>query len=223
MLEHPHVRPMRTYRERRPGGALVLAGMGALAVVARLPFVGAGIGPDEGGAAYVARQWSHGARLYHDVWIDRPQGLLWLYRGIEASGANAWTIRLAAILFGVAITWLMFALGSMLDGFATGVAAGFLYAVVGAGPHIEGFTMNGELAAALPGTAAVAVAVAWWRGDRRWRWLFAAGALGGVAILMKQGGFDGLVAAGVLALAVPHSLRDRARAAALVAAGALVP
>ncbi|MFL5780107.1 MAG: hypothetical protein ACJ760_02235 [Thermoleophilaceae bacterium] len=214
---------MRKYRERLPGGALVLAGTGVLAVVTRLPFVGAGLGPDEGGAAYVARQWSHGARLYHDVWIDRPQGLLSLYRGIEAIGANAWTIRLAAMLFGVAITWLMFALGSMIGDFATGVAAGVLYAVVGAGPHIEGFTMNGELAAALPSTAAVAVAVAWWRGGRGLRWLFAAGVLGGVAILMKQGGFDGLVAAGVLALAVPHSPSGRVRAAAAVAAGALIP
>src|SRR3954453_19373340 len=38
MFEHPRVRPIRTYRQRLPAGALVLAGAGLLAVIARLPF-----------------------------------------------------------------------------------------------------------------------------------------------------------------------------------------
>ena len=49
-------------------------------------------------------------------------------------------------------------------------AAAGLYAVIGVGPHIEGFTFNGELAAALPATAAVTAAL-WWRRSGQKRWL----------------------------------------------------
>jgi hypothetical protein len=202
---------------------LALTGAAALAALTRAPFLGSGIGPDEGGAAYVARQWAHGARLYHDIWIDRPQGLLSLYRAIDALSDHAWAVRLGALLIGVAITLLVGAFGWTLRGPATGIAAAFVYAVVGAGPHTEGFTLNGELAAALPATAAVAAGVAWWRGRRGGGWLFAAGMLGGAGVLMKQGGFDGLVAVGALAVAAQASLGARARALGLVVAGALVP
>ena len=58
---------------------------------------------------------------------------------------------------------------------------------------------------------------------RRTRWLVAAGALGGTAILMKQGGFDGLVATSALAVALRGPLLERAKALGLVAAGAMVP
>ncbi|MEA2308776.1 MAG: hypothetical protein QOI65_1062 [Thermoleophilaceae bacterium] len=202
---------------------IALGGTGALAVLARAPFIASGIGPDEGGYAYVAREWARGARLYEGIWIDRPQGLISVYRAIVTVADHPWAIRLGALLIGVAITLLIGAIGWMLRGPITGIAAAAIYAVVGAGPHIEGFTLNGELAAALPATAAVAVATAWWRGGRRWTWLFAAGVLGGGALLMKQGGFDGLVAATALAYAAGASTRERARGVAVVAAGALVP
>jgi hypothetical protein len=117
---------------------------------------------------------------------------------------------------------LIGAIGWMLRGPWTGVAAAAIYAVVGTGPHIQGFALNGELVACLPATGAVVAAVAWWRGGRD-RWLAAAGVLGGSAILMKQGGFDGLVAAAALALVAPSSFPKRARAVGLVAAGAAVP
>lgn len=206
---------------RRPA-LLALAGTGVLAVLARVPYVGAGVGPDEGGYAYVARLWARGAVVYGDVWIDRPQGLLSVYRAIVTISDHAWAIRLGALLFGVGITVLVGAIGWMLRGPWTGVAAAAIYAVVGAGPHIQGFTLNGELLAALPATAAVAAGLRWgWVG--RDRWLLAAGALGATAILMKQGGFDGLVAVAVLAVAAPGPLVRRARSLGLVVAGALVP
>jgi hypothetical protein len=200
----------------------VLAGTGALAALARLPFVGAGLGPDEGGYAYIAREWLRGARLYETLWIDRPQGLLSVYRGIVTVADHPWAFRLTALLIGVGITLLVGAIGWMLRGPATGVAAAAIYAVVGAGPYTEGFTLNGELMAALPATAAVACALAWWHSGRE-RWLFAAGLLGGGAITMKQAGFDGLVAAVVLVWVARVGWRSRARSTLLVAAGALVP
>ena len=74
-------RPVRALRlPRRLAGRpalLALAGAGVLAVLARLPYLTVGVGPDEGGYAYVARQWARGATLYRDVWIDRPQVVRW--------------------------------------------------------------------------------------------------------------------------------------------------
>ena len=201
---------------------LALAGTAVLAALARVPYLTVGVGPDEGGYAYVARQWARGLTLYRDVWIDRPQGLLSIYRVIYELSGHLWAFRLGALLIGVGVTLVVGAIAWMLRGPWTGVAAALIYAVVGVGPHIEGFTLNGELAAALPSAGAVACAIAWRKSGRR-PWLAAAGALGATAILMKQGGFDGLAAAAALAFALRGPLVERAKALGLVAAGAMVP
>ena len=114
---------------------------------------------------------------------------------------------------------LLVAIGWLLASPSTGFLAGSLYAIVGIGPHIEGFTFNGELAAAVPATAAVAAALLAWRRSSD-RWLLVAGLLGGSAMLMKQSGFDGLAVVAAVALA-PR--RGRFRRLALAAAGAVVP
>jgi hypothetical protein len=130
---------------------------------------------------------------------------------------SAWAIRLGAVVAGVAITLLLAAIGRLLEGPA-GFVAGALYAVAGIGPHIEGYTFNGELAASVPATAAVAAAAFAWRRDSR-AWLVAAAALGGSAMLMKQSGFDGLA----VVFAVALLRRERLKSVALVAAGAAIP
>ena len=137
-------RSLRTLT-RRPA-LLALAGTAVLAALARVPYLTVGVGPDEGGYAYVARQWARGAALYRDVWIDRPQGLLSIYRVIYELSGHLWAYRLGALLIGVGVTLVVGAIAWMLRGPWTGVAAALIYAVVGVGPHIEGFTLNGELA-----------------------------------------------------------------------------
>ncbi|HEX6680081.1 MAG TPA: glycosyltransferase family 39 protein [Gaiellaceae bacterium] len=188
-----------------------------MAALVRLPFLGS-IGPDEGGYAYVAWQWARGHPLYRGVWVDRPQGLILAYRVLISIAHSAWAIRLGAVVAGVAITLLLVWVGRLFDAERTGLVAGGLFAVAGVGPHIEGFTFNGELAAAVPSTAAVGVAlVAWRRGSARW--LAVAGLLGGSSLLMKQSGFDGLAVAFAVALAA----KPRLTRVGLVAAGAAVP
>jgi hypothetical protein len=199
---------------------LALAGCGLLALLVRLPFVATGVGPDEGGYAYVAERWAHGARLYSQIWIDRPQGLLLVYRALLAIADKPWAIRLGAVVFGVAITLLLGAIGWLLRGPVAGVAAAGIYAVVGVAPHLEGFTFNGELVAALPSTGAVAAALAWRRSGRA-VWLVVAGFSGSTAILMKQSGFDGLVVA--LAVVLVYGAKERLRVVALLLAAAAVP
>src|ERR671937_1090415 len=207
------------------GGLKIAAPVAALAAVAaivRLPFLGT-LGPDEGGYAYVAREWSRGSELYGGAWIDRPQGLVLVYRLLLSIGHTAVAIRLGAVLAGVAITLLLVVIGRLLESPAAGLIAALLYAVVGVGPHIEGYTFNGELAAAVPVTAAVAAAAVARLDRRSNRWLALAGALGGTAILMKQSGFDGLVVACFAGAAAASSRRDRLRRLAVVVAGAAAP
>jgi 4-amino-4-deoxy-L-arabinose transferase-like glycosyltransferase len=207
----------------RGGTAWALGGVTLLAVALRLPFLAAGIGQDEGGYAYVAREWARGGHLYGSLWVDRPQGLMLSYRFLLDIADSAWVIRLGAVLAGAAVTVLVGVVGTLLRSRATGIAAAAIYAVVGVGPHIEGFTFNGELAAAVPATAAVACTV-WWMRARDRRLLVAAGCLGATGLLMKQSGFDGLlVAAAVAAFGPADAIRQRLARMGLVAAGAAVP
>jgi len=222
LVRPPRAASWSAIRSHRFGLGLTLAA--ALGTALRLPFAFTGIGMDEGGYAYVARQWSRGARLYSDrAWADRPQGLLLLYRVItDVGGTRLWPIRLAAVAFGVALVVTLGLLGRLLISPTAGMLAALMYAVLGVGPHFEGFTLNGELAASLPAAAAVLAAACALRSRRRGL-LLAAGILGGAAITMKQSGFDGLVAAAVLAAGAGGGIRAAGRRLATLALGAALP
>ncbi len=185
------------------------------AALLRVPFLGTGLSTDEGGYAYVAQQWSRGARLYDAAWLDRPQGLLLAYRALLWIDDSGWTIRLGTVLAGAIITVAIGAIGVVLAGRATGVAAAWIYAVVGVAPHLEGITFNGELLASAPSTVSIALAVVWWRRGRSVWWLAFSGVLAGVALTMKQSGLDGIVVGTVIVLLAVGARRPGARAAAV--------
>jgi hypothetical protein len=178
-----------------------------LAVLLRVPFLVTGLSTDEGGYAYVAQQWSRGARLYDTAWLDRPQGLLLTYRALLGIDDSGWTIRLGMVLAGAIITVALGVIGVLLVGRATGIAAAWIYAVVGVAPHLEGITFNGELLASVPSTVAIALAVFWWRRDRSLWWLAGAGVLAGVALTMKQSGIDGILVGAVIVLLATRARR----------------
>ena len=69
-------------RERPAWWALAAAALASF--ILHIPFLTTPLSVDEGGYGYVARWWASGADLYGDVWVDRPQGLLLLYRWAEA-------------------------------------------------------------------------------------------------------------------------------------------
>jgi 4-amino-4-deoxy-L-arabinose transferase-like glycosyltransferase len=204
---------------------IVIAALAGLAVVLRLPFAWAGISMDEGGYAYVATRWASGARLYSDAaWVDRPQGLLVLYRAILAFGDTTQAVRVgAAVVAGVACLGVGI-IARQLAGVAAGIVAAAVYAVASIAPAAEGFTLNGELGAAAFSVTSLAIVTTWWRrGGSGW-WLLLAGLAGGAAITVKQSGFDGLVMAlGVAAVAGAPGARRRVGRVGVVAAGGLVP
>jgi 4-amino-4-deoxy-L-arabinose transferase-like glycosyltransferase len=201
----------------------------ALATVAvRLPFLGTPLSVDEGGYAYVAHFWARGFHLYRDVWVDRPQGLLLLFRAAEAPfGPHGWAVRLLAAVFAGVTASLLGVLVARLTSPRLGLVAAALWAIISVGPPIEGFAANGELLSALPAVGALTAFSFWLTGrGRSWAPL-AAGLLTGCAVLVKQSGYDaGAAIALWLLLAAFLGWRargDALRALGLVLAGAVAP
>jgi 4-amino-4-deoxy-L-arabinose transferase-like glycosyltransferase len=177
--------------------------------------------PDEAGYGEVARLWSEGAELYDDAWVDRPQGLVLVFRVVLWVSSSPEAMRALAILLALGVLLLTACIADRLVGRRVAVYAVLFMGTAGASPFIESFTLSGELLASLFAVATMLVFVLYL--DRRSLWLVAlAGVLTGCAVLMKQSGFDAGLAVVVYLL---WKERDRGgiRAAALLGAAALVP
>jgi len=220
MPAHDRVPPR--WAPRLPGalpGALVLGS--ALAVAWRLPFAGLPITTDEAGYATVARLWSHGELLYRQIWVDRPQGLLLVFRAVlHVNDGSPGAIRGAAIVAGVLLLLALTATAFELGGRRYAATVALLGGAFGCSPFIESFTLAGELVASVPAVASAYCFLRWLnRGGMQW--IALAGLLTGCAVMVKQSAFDaGLAAAILLVTARPAGWR---RALGLLVGAALVP
>ncbi len=192
-----------------------------LAVAVRAPFFGAPLTADEGGYGEVARLWSRGAGLYQGAWVDRPQGLLLVFRAmLHVDGGSAEALRALAAVAAALVVAVTMVVTARLAGRIPATIAGLAMATVGASPFIESFTLSGELLASVASVASMLAFVAYLqRGGLRW--LLLAGLLTGCAVLVKQSAFDAGAAAAVY-LVWTRRRAGLAPAAALVAA-AFVP
>ena len=201
-----------------------LGGAAALSVLIRLPMVWTSLGPDEGGYLAIARAWSHGELLYRDVWVDRPQGLLLLFRvWTSLVGPSTESVRLVAIAFGVLLVVCTGVAVRAVAGERAGRYAALVCAVVTATPMLEGYAANGELLSGAMSAAAIALAATAVgstpvRVRQMWRWSVA-GVLAGIAVSLKQSGFDGVVVV-TLALIVAARVDDEQRRSHLRRLGA---
>ncbi len=168
-----------------------------LAVLVRAPFFGMPLTADEGGYAEVARLWSRGAGLYQGAWVDRPQGLLLVFRAmLHVDGGSALALRALAAVAAALVVALTMVVTARLAGRIPATIAGLAMATVGASPFIESFTLSGELLASIFAVGSMLAFVAYLqRGSLGW--LLAAGLLTGCAVLMKQSAFDAGAAAAV--------------------------
>ncbi len=172
-----------------------VAGAALLSVLLRLRFVWTPITSDEGGYLAVARAWRHGAVLYRDVWVDRPQGLIALNRIWDSIGLGTPAgIRVMAISAGVVGVVACASIAKSLFGPTAAVLAALFVAVLSSAPDYEGFIADGELLSGAVGAAGLAVALTAMK-PVDLRRLYVAGVLGGVAISLKQSGFDAIAAA----------------------------
>jgi hypothetical protein len=199
----------------------VALGAAALAVLLRLPFFGAPLTADEGGYAEAARLWGRGATLYRDIWVDRPQGLTLVFRGVLELGRSTDVIRGVAAAFGV-----LSVLGTMLLAYrltrrrTTAVACGLLMATAGASPFLEAFTLAGELIASLVAILSL-LAFAEYLRSRTPAWLVLAGLAAGCAVMVKQSALDAAIA--IVAYLAWTERRRAARGIAIVLAAGAAP
>ena len=198
---------------------LAIAATAVIGVVLRLHFRAVPLNTDEGGFAAIARLWREGYALYGNVaWVDRPQGLLVLYRLAGLADSDQ-AIRALAIAASLVTLAAVAAAAWAVAGRAPAVAAAGLYAVLSPAPHLEGFTANGELLSGALAAAGAALAL-WWTVRRHLALLIAAAFLAGCAPLVKQSAIDGVV---VVAAAVIVVADRRLRNLLLAAVVGLLP
>ncbi len=174
----------------------------AISIALRARFLSTPLSTDEGGYLAVARAWASGKTLYGQAWVDRPQGLLLVFRiWDDVTGGSPAAIRAMAILFGCLAVVAVAFVAYTLVGRRAAAAAALFVAVASANARIEGFTANGELLAGALAAAGVAAACAYLFGGRGLRWLFVSGLLAGAALSLKQSGFDGFLAVAICILA----------------------
>lgn len=166
-----------------------------LSVLLRVRMLSAPLSADEGGYLAIARAWAHGRVLYRDVWVDRPQGLIGLFRVWDwLTGGGTASIRVLAMLFGAVLVVSAAIVAGRLYGARASRWTAVTCAVLSSAPMLEGYIPNGELLSAAVATTGLAVAVVGFSRSHEWRWMFAAGLLAGAAISVKQSGFDALIA-----------------------------
>jgi 4-amino-4-deoxy-L-arabinose transferase-like glycosyltransferase len=208
-----------------------IAAVVALITAMRLRFLVTPITSDEGGYLAIARAWRHGAVLYRDVWVDRPQGLLVLYRALDTVGLGTPVgVRLLALFACIVGALACGSIAASLAGERARIPAALLVGVLSSLPQIEGFIANAELLSCAIGATSLAVALRALRGAEPPSWLnlVGAGVLGGVALTVKQSGFDAFGAALVavlLAAAASTTWPSRRRVLAVPAVllGAALP
>ena len=179
---------------------------------------------DEGGYLAIARAWAHGRVLYRDVWVDRPQGLLVLYRVWDwLSGGRNGSIHAMALVFGVVLVVSTALVVRELVGHTAARWTAITCGVVSASPVLEAYIPNGEL---LSGAVVAAGIAVWAVGRSRLHplgWCYASGLLAGIALSVKQSGFDGFLAiVGCLVVVgalVPESRRSVTRSVVALMAG----
>lgn len=172
-------------------------GLAVLGIALRVPFLDAPLTSDEGGYAEIARLWARGHGLYGANWVDRPQGLLIVFRILLSAGITTSVgLRLFAAALSAVLVLLAFSIGALTGGTLSGLVAGALTATAGASPFIEGFTLSGELIASVLAAAAV-LAFVLYQPSERPGWLVVAGLAAGSAWMVKQSFFDAAVAIAV--------------------------
>ena len=199
-----------------------------VSVLLRLRMAFTPLNADEGGYLAIARAWAHGRSLYRDVWVDRPQGLLAVFRMWDwISMGHTWSVHVLTMVFGAVLVVSSAVVAWTLYGQRAARATALVCAVVSSAPIVEGYVANGELLSGAVATAGLAVALVGFDRRHERRWMFAAGLLAGVAISIKQSGFDALLAVMVWLAVTAFVDRGRRRAAlragGWLLAGCLVP
>ncbi|MGI8687033.1 MAG: ArnT family glycosyltransferase [Thermomicrobiales bacterium] len=211
-----------------------------LAVLVRMPFLHVPLITDEGGYAYTTHYGLSGKTLYHLLWFDRTQGILWVYRVIfQTFGRSIVAIRLFAALYNAGSALLVWVIARRLADMRTGLLAALLFALFSAMPHVQGFTANAELFMTLPALASLAFLLPTERirmapdthlfareNGAATRRIFLSGLCAGIAVVIKPAEIAAVVVAALLLFRAARRegmpWRARLRRQSLLGAGVVI-
>jgi hypothetical protein len=199
-------------------------------IAVRARFVWTPLTSDEGGFLAIARAWHRGARLYDEVWVDRPQGLVLLFRSWYLLGLGTPEgVRVLGVVACIAGSIACGLIAAELFGRRAAASTATVVGVLSSVPQYEGFIANGELLSSAFGAAGLALALraSWNRVRPAMRGLFVAGMVCGVAMTVKQSGFDAfacaMFAVGWRSCGGRWPTTDRVLAVPVLAAGFFTP
>ncbi len=162
-------------------------------ILLRLRFFFVPLHADELGQFAIARAWRHGADLYRDIWLDRPLGMVMLYRLVGVLGlGNTFGIRLMALVMCLIGSAACGRVAARLGGSGSAFIASFGVAVLVSLPRLDGYMANGELMSGAIGALALAMLLkgSWQVEHTSYRWVYASGIVAGLALSIKQSAFD---------------------------------
>jgi 4-amino-4-deoxy-L-arabinose transferase-like glycosyltransferase len=168
---------------------LILSLILLLQFVLRVPFLQEPLETDEGAYAYIAQRMLAGEVPYRDYFDHKPPAVYFIYAGIFALFGDSFTaLRVFTAFFSLLITLSVFAIGYLFWGESGGLLSALLYAIFSGGAYVQGTSANTETFMILPMILAFYSFLVSERAEEKnkWKWLFAAGALSGLAVMAKQ-------------------------------------
>lgn len=134
-------------RSHRGPPAWVVPGAALIAVAGRLPFIGRAPTPDEAGYLLVGGQWNGaGSSLYGDYWVDRPPGLVTIFR-LAADLGGVTALRILGCIAVLIIVLGVAQVARMVDGDRSARWAAVIAAALCLSPALGVQAVNGELLA----------------------------------------------------------------------------
>jgi hypothetical protein len=136
---------------------------------------------DAGTYANIGWALNHGARLYIDVWDNKPPGTYWFSAFLIGHLPTPIAMPLASSLLTAVAALCVAIIGRTLGGAAAAMTATLSYVVVASLPNLDGNLFNAEIC----GATCVVLAMAIVLRTTSPQWRVIAGALVGVALLFK--------------------------------------
>ena len=158
-------------------------------VFLRVPFLEEPLERDEGAYAYIAQRILAGDVPYRDIFDHKPPLIYFIYAGVfKLFGDTQAAIRLFTLFFSLFTTLSVFAVGFLLWGSVGGLLSALIYAFYSGGPFVQGTSANTETFMVLPLILALACVLLAFRrpAPKAWGWIFLAGLLSGMAVVLKQ-------------------------------------